>query len=180
MGRFSICERLRIAAGGLLFLGILYIFFLAPYIAAERLAAQSEYAAARARIARLASDRRTDETASVSRNLHDNTYRSALPTGLGQGAFLTEVERAARAAGVAIDAVVPQPAVSADDLTVLPVEISFHGDYYAVLDFLRVLTEGERAVRLGDMEIKEEGNELKCVLPVEIASRMQTKDKDLP
>jgi len=179
MERFSMCERLWIAAGGVLFLGILYIFFLAPYIAAERLAAQSEYAAARIRLIQIAS-RHTDETASASRDLHANTYRSALPTGLGQGAFLTEVERAARAAGVAIDAVVPQPAVSVGDLTVLPVEISFHGDYYAVLDFLRVLTEGERAVRLGDMEIKEEGNELKCVLPVEIASRMQTKDKDLP
>ena len=159
MGRFSMCGRLRIAAGGLLILGGLYVFFLAPYIASARLSAQKECAAAHTQLARLASYRRADETETARLDLRRSTYSDALPDILG---------------------VAPQPPLSADALTVLPIELSFHGNYYAVLDFLHALTEGARAVRLGDMEIKADEGILHCVLIVEIASTVQARDKNLP
>lgn len=87
MGRFSMCGRLRIAAGGLLILGGLYVFFLAPYIASARLNAQKECAAAHTQLARLASYRRADETETARLDLRRSTYSDALPGILGQGAF---------------------------------------------------------------------------------------------
>lgn len=170
MRYFSEAERVQIVAVGAVLLGLIYFFLIAPFIEAECRAARAELEAARAASAELARYRAGagDDAEAVRTRGHTGT--EALPASLGQGAFIQTAERTASAAGVTLDAVVPQAVETSDELTVQPIEISFHGGYFEILDFMKSLAEGPRAVQFGDMELKEEERGLHCALTVRIAS----------
>lgn len=183
MRQFSERERMQAALIGVLALGLLYFLVIAPAMETQRLAAQTQLDAAHAAAARL--DRYHRET--LADGPGDDALRvrygrlvAALPAAREQGAFIRAVQRRAHAAGVTVDAVAPETPVQEETLTMQPMALSFHGGYFAVLDFLRALQEDERAVQFGALDLRAEDGGLRCVLTVKIASLAEKDAADSP
>lgn len=182
MRKFSERERLQIALIGVLALGLFYLLVFSPLIAAERLAAQARLDAAHAAAARLDIYHAASLDGAAEETLRTRHSRlvEALPETRAQGTFIRTVQQRAHASGVTLDAVAPQAVETAEELTMQPIEISFRGGYFETLDFLRALQEGTRAVQFGDLDLKEEGGALRCVLVVRIASLAEKDAKEPP
>ena len=82
-----------------------------------------------------------------------------LPTRLDAGAFLLEAEKRAAESGVTLLGVAPGDAGMADGFATEMLRISVRGDYFALLDFLYVLEQQGRFVKINAMRGAAEGGD---------------------
>ncbi len=125
-----------------------------------------------AKEAETASLRRELEEAAKFRRSHPDPAKEAkmvgerkravdamIPARLEAGAFLAETEKKAAASGVVLLGVAPGDAGMADGFATEMLRISVRGDYFALLDFLYVLEQQGRFVKINAMRGAAEGGD---------------------
>jgi Tfp pilus assembly protein PilO len=60
----------------------------------------------------------------------------AMPNDAGMADIVLELSAIARATGVEIDGIAPQQQAAGNGFGIVPINISFHGDFYSIADFL--------------------------------------------
>ena len=83
-----------------------------------------------------------------------------LPKTLGQGDFLSLLEREAQHQQLTLAAVVPGQAEQAGGIVRLPLDVELDGDYFHLLAFLKELERSERFVRVESAEIQSDDGRL--------------------
>lgn len=83
-----------------------------------------------------------------------------LPKTLGQGDFLSLLEREAQHQQLTLAAVVPGQAEQVGGIVRLPLDVELDGDYFHLLAFLKELERSERFVRVESAEIQSDDGKL--------------------
>ena len=173
MGQFSERQRIELALIWALALLLIYVLVLAPYLDAYRASALAERAAAETSCARVDAYQRLllDDTRALEKlEARQARVADALPEERGQGAFIRTVERLAQRSGVTIESISPRENDTRMGTFVYPMEFRFHGQYFDVLSFLHGVQELPRGIAFGDFSLTSEGDELHCVLQLNIAA----------
>mgnify|MGYP000861252743 FL=1 len=172
MERFSERQRIELALIVALGLFLLYALLVAPFFAAERVAADAERAAAEALLARVEMHGqllRAEPLAEKKLRARQGFLMEAMPEE--QGRFIRTVERLARQNNVVLVHFAPQPPVQMEEFDVRSTEIKMRGNYFDVLSFFHALQEAEPGIRFGDFSITADGEALDIVVHIETASR---------
>ena len=96
----------------------------------------------------------------------------AMPSFVGMPDVLLQLERAAGNAGITLEAVVPRKAVAHPGYRAVPIDLTAHGSFYAVSDFLLRLRS---AVRVHDTSLDVNGR-LFAVDRLTLAQPVQGQD----
>lgn len=83
-----------------------------------------------------------------------------LPARMGQGDFLSLLEREAQHEKLTLAAVAPGQIEEEGGVSRLPLDVELDGDYFHLLSFLKDLEKSERFVRMESTEIKSEDGRL--------------------
>lgn len=145
---------LGIAAAVVLLYGLAMWFFVVSPRRAEVTSANAEVAAAELRLveAQAAENRPGGSGVPVS-----DVFRlaKAMPESDDQPGLILEISRLAKASGVTLRAITPQPAVTtAGGATTIPVAVTVGGDYFDIARFLRRTRE---LVTVRDGEVRAKG-----------------------
>lgn len=83
-----------------------------------------------------------------------------LPKSMGQGEFLSLLEREAQHEQLTLAAVAPGQMEEAGGIFRLPLDVELDGDYFHLLSFLKEMERSERFIRMESAEIESDDGKL--------------------
>ena len=153
-----------------------WFFFHVPMRAAVEVM-QEESAEAHAQLVDVENYRQQGQSIAAAEKAQKERYgflMKALPSELGQGAFIGGLERLAMSKHLLLAGVQPGAAIARPDgLQELPVTVKVRGDYFSVVDFLGAISSGQAdgrfvIVRGMAVEAGKDGGPLSATLSLSI------------
>lgn len=111
------------------------------------------------------------EEAEEEQEERERLARRVMPREAGMGAFFSLLEGEAEKCKVRMEGITPLAPERKDGVYIQGIRVRIAADYFALLDYLRAITEGERIAHVRRAEIKAQGSILACELELEIYSR---------